>query len=450
MKVVAMFYGRVWFMETDPARRREGNHQSSRGYFRPINRVEFSLMRSLRTLLLFGFVFLLVACQPGSSPVTIIADGEVFTLTTAERIPAGILEQAGVSLGPADRVLYLGDSIPLDVALPGRDRITLIIRRAVNLIVHTPGSGSTSFLTSARNVGEALVEAGFSLHVADRIDPPAETPILGDMEITWQPASELTVSVDGTQVQVLSAALTVGQALAESGLPLIGLDYSLPPETAPLPEDGQVQVVRVVETVALTLKSIPYGRRTELTADLEIDQQALVQGGEPGLAVARLRTRTDDGTQVSQLSESESLVRPPQDQILGIGTNIVIRTAVVDGVTIEYWRALTLYATYYVPCGAGQPRCYYGTSSGTLVRKGAVAMVYPWYLLFGGEGLYIPGYGFGIVEDTNGAPTNALGDTYWIDLGYAQDDEIDWTTRYVTVYFLTPVPANVADTYILP
>ena len=40
--------------------------------------------------------------------------------------------------------------------------------------------------------------------------------------------------------------------------------------------------------------------------------------------------------------------------------------------------------------------------------------------------------------------------TYWIDLGYAQDDEIDWVNHYVTVYFLTPIPANIADLYVMP
>ncbi|MBI4731855.1 MAG: DUF348 domain-containing protein [Chloroflexi bacterium] len=400
--------------------------------------------------LLLAFPLLLSACQPRATPVTLLADGQVYTLATATLLPADILAEAGITLEPADRLLYLGSQTPLDAALPDADSYTLTVRRAVTLVVTTPDGEPWPIQTSAQTVGQAMAEAGLDLHAADRLDPPADTPLTGDMYVFWQPASELTITVDGAKVQVRSAAPTVGQALAEAGFPLIGLDYSLPSENEPLPADGQIRIVRVVESVALTQKSIPYGTRTELSADLEIDQQALVQGGETGLAIARLRTRAEDGEQVSQVSETESVVRPPQDQILGIGTKIVIRTAEVDGVTIEYWRALSLFATYYKPCGAGQPRCYYGTASGTLVRKGAVAMVYPWYLLFAGEHLYIPGYGFGIVEDNNGAYTNTLGDTYWVDLGYAQEDEVDWVNQYVTVYFLTPVPANVADTYLLP
>jgi 3D (Asp-Asp-Asp) domain-containing protein len=238
----------------------------------------------------------------------------------------------------------------------------------------------------------------------------------------------------------------VGQALAESGFPLIGLDTSLPVETAPLPENGQIQVVRVVETVALTQKTIPFSTRTELSADLELDQQALLQGGEPGLAIARLRNRSEDGVQVSQQSESESVIRPPQDRILGIGTKIVIRTTTVDGVNIEYWRVLRMFATSYSPCRSATPdgRCMFGTSSGMPVQKGVVAMQYYWYLLFGFEHLYVPGYGNAIVGDVGG--TN-LSSNYWIDLGYSDSDFVGWS-EWVTVYFLTPVPANPG--YILP
>ena len=396
---------------------------------------------------------LIASCQRVSSTVTLLADGQVFTIATPLQVlPADLLSEAGITLGANDRLLYLGSPIPPDQLLPEAAFYTLSVRRAVTLTLITPEETQT-FQTSALTVGQALAEAGYPLHAEDRFDPPAETPLseaTGPLTVTYQPALEILVTVDGTRARVRSSAATVGQALAEAGVPLVGLDYSIPSENEPLPADGQIRLVRVVESVALTQKTIPFNTRTELSADLEIDQQALLQGGEPGLAIARLRTRSEDGVQVSQQSESESIVRPPQDRIMGFGTRIVIRTTTVDGVAIEYWRALTLFATYYIPCIPGTTHCDSGTASGTTLRKGTVAVVYPWYLLFAGEHLYIPGYGFGIIEDNNGAMISAYGDSYWIDLGYSQTDVLDWTNRYVTVYFLTPIAANFADTYILP
>lgn len=394
-----------------------------------------------------GIIFLMAACQTHSTSITIQDGEQVHSLSTAKTVPAELLAEVDITLGANDRLLYLGSSIPLDTALPVAKSYILTVRRAVALTIVAP-NGQRTIDTSAFTVGQALSEAGYTLYAADRLTPPAGTPITGPLTVTYQPAREIIVSVDGTRVKVRSAAATVGQALDESGIPLVGLDTSLPIETAPIPENGQIQVVRVVETVSLTQKTIPFSILTELSADLELDQQELLQGGEPGLAIARLRTRNEDGVQVSLQSESESIVRPPQDRILGIGTKIVIRTTTVDGVTIEYWRALNLFATYYTPCDLGPNKCYYGTASGKPVQKGVVAMVYPWYRLFAGEPLYIPGYGFATVEDNNGSNTSAHGDTYWIDLGYSETDTVDWKSHHVTVYFLTPVPANPG--YILP
>jgi uncharacterized protein YabE (DUF348 family) len=393
-------------------------------------------------------LLLLAACRATPTPVTIRADGRIFQFNSSQRLPAELLSESGITLGANDRLLYLSAMIQPDQPLPDAKAYTLVVRRAMHLTLVTPDS-TRMLSSSAQTVGEALAEAGYSLYTSDRLDPPADTPLERPLTITYQPAHDLTITVDGAKVKVRSAAEKVGQALAEAGIPLVGLDYAVPSEDSPLPADGKVRVVRVVEAIALSQKTIPYQTRTELSADLEIDQQAVLQSGEPGLAITSTWTRLEDGVQVAQQTGTESIVRPPQDRILGFGTKIVIRTAVVDGMTIEYWRTLTVFTTYYIPCDSGG-KCFYYTSSRTPVRHGEVAMVYPWYLLFAGNQLYIPGYGQATVEDNNGAKTSAHWGTYWLDLGFSQTDTVSWINQYVTVYFLTPVPDNVAATYILP
>ena len=380
---------------------------------------------------------MLSACQKTVPSVTILADGHTYTITTAERIPAQILSSAKVTIGPNDRILYLGSPASLNTPLPQAGSYTLTVRRAIALTLVTP-DGQKTILTSAQSVGQALAEAGYTLYAADRIDPPAETPIESSLTINYQPSQNLLVTVDGTQVKVRSAASSVGQALAEAGIPLVGLDFSSPPETDPIPADGKIRVTRVVESVALIQKSLPFATRTEPSADLELDQQAIVQSGQPGLAITRVRTTSEDGVQVSQKTENESIVRLPQDRILGYGTKVVIRTTVVDGVTIQYYRVLSVLATSYSPCRSGTSKCSYGTASGLPVQRGTVAMVYSWYLAFGFDRLYIPGYGFATVGDVGGGPS---GSHYWVDLGFT---DADYQPIYstVTVYFLTPVPVN--------
>ncbi|MGZ6346382.1 MAG: ubiquitin-like domain-containing protein, partial [Anaerolineales bacterium] len=331
-----------------------------------------------------GILLLLAACEAKSTPVTIIVDGQVHTLNTFQLVPADIFAAAGIVVGPDDRILYLGASVAIDKALPDKESYTLNIRRAVALILVGP-DGKRTIQTSATTVGQALTETGLTLYAGDLIDPPIDTPITHAMTVTYRPGEEITISVDGTQIRVRSAAKTVGQALAETGIPLVGLDYSLPEESAQLPKDGAIRIVRVSESITMTEKTIPFNTRSEQSAELEIDQQAMLQNGEAGLAVTRLRSRSEDNVQVSQQTESESVVRPPQDRIMGIGTKIVIHTATVDGQTFEYYRAVRMYTTSYSPCRSASPdgRCLFGTTSGLPVQQGTVAMVYSWYLAFG-------------------------------------------------------------------
>jgi hypothetical protein len=67
-----------------------------------------------------------------------------------------------------------------------------------------------------------------------------------------------------------------------------------------------------------------------------------------------------------------------------------------------------------------------------------IGVRYTWYLAMGGQQLYIPGYGYGTIEDVCGGCTGKP----WIDLGFSDSDFQPWHS-WVTVYFLTPVPPNI-------
>ena len=90
----------------------------------------------------------------------------------------------------------------------------------------------------------------------------------------------------------------------------------------------------------LAQKPIPFESNLQASAEVPLDQTQILQPGEPGLSVQRIRIRYEDGREVSRLTENETLVRPPRTRILGYGTKVEVKTAVVDGVEIEYWRAV--------------------------------------------------------------------------------------------------------------
>ena len=399
--------------------------------------------------LAISILLILVACQSTTQIPVYILDGDrIHTLYSSSRLPAELLDAADVTLGEADLLLFSGAPIALDEALPEATSYTLQVRRAVTLTIQQPGLEDLSIQTSALTVGQALDQAGFELYAADLINPPSDTPISGEMEVYYQPAQVLYITADGDTLEVRSAAATVGQALAEVGISLQGLDYSAPSDSEPVPADGEIRVVRVREMVSLTEKTLPYKADYQPTADLEIDQQAIIQVGENGLAISRVRVRYEDGLETSRQIESEAIIRPPQDEVTGYGTQIVIRTLQTPDGPIEYWRSLYVYATNYSPCNSMASRCYYNTASGKPVQKGVIGVKIPWYRIMRGQPVYVPEYGFATIED-NGA---SFEDRYWIDLGWS---EAEWAiygsslySYWTTVYFLTPVPDAIL--YILP
>lgn len=370
-------------------------------------------------LLLFAFVF--AACQPQTAPRVrlVLEDGQARDLALGDGIPAHMLANAGVAFSPAERALMNGMPVPLDQPIQPQGLITLQLRRAVPVTLIAP-SGQITVNTAAFNVGEVLREAGVSLFISDRLEPPVETSIASGMTVTITPGRELTVRTAGGAVRVRSSAATVGQVLAEAGIPLVGLDSATPSENEALPADGQIRIVRVTESIDSAYKVIPYETELIVTAELQPPAQDVLDPGEVGISLNRTRIRYEDGAEISRVVENESVIRLP-------------RTRVARS---SYWKAIEMYATSYHPCEGGT--CSYGTSSGMKVGHGVVAMNLDWYHALKGVSVYIPGYGTGVVGDV--CP-GCVGKP-WIDLGYSDSDYVGWSS-WVTVYFLAPAPLEI-------
>lgn len=381
--------------------------------------------------------FILFACQPATLPtVTIIDHSQVNMLQSEERVPSALLAQAGITLNKNDRITVDGYFVALDDSI-NNDPTNIQIYRARTITLVT-SDGQQKIQSSALTVGEVLAEVPYWLHAEDEFNPHLRTPLADGMIITISSPRVITVRVDGMVIEIQSSAQTVGEALAEAGIPLLGLDYSLPSENEALPFDGQIKVVRVSESVLLAQKPIPFESELIAAPDVPLDQTQILSPGENGLSVQRIRVRYEDGNEVSRVTEDETIVRQPKTRTLGYGTKIEIKTATVNGVQIEYWRAVQMYATSYSPCRLGTSTCGSTTASGKQLQKGVVALPTNQYLNLQGQPLFIPGYGYATVEDACGG---CVGQP-WIDLGYSDDDYEPWHS-WVTVYFLTPVPQNI-------
>jgi resuscitation-promoting factor RpfB len=380
-----------------------------------------------------------------AAQVQIHVDEEVFSLFTPQRIPIVILAEAGVNLNPADEIIADGLLVAIDKPLASAQKYSLLIRRATSIELFDGGQ-SHSFTSTASTLGGALWEQGITLYQRDQLEPSFDTPLQGGViQVQLERSRELSIQLQGKTIQTRSVKTRVGEVLSESGVALQGSDYSLPPESDAVPEDGKIQVIRLREEVLLEQEPLPFGVSQQGVADLAIDSTQLVQAGEYGLNAQRVRViyearpGTEGWVEVSRNVEDEWVARQPQDRIIGYGTKIEFKTASTADGPIEYWRAVEAFATSYSPCRLGiDDYCNSTTASGQQLQKGMIGVVRGWYNYMVGQRVYIPGYGFATIEDIGAGVSGR----HWVDLGYSDEEWVQWS-QTVTVYFLAPVPANV-------
>lgn len=389
--------------------------------------------------------FSLVSCQSLSPRSVTILDGDtVLSVTTSETVPLLILADAGITPQPTDRVLVNGIPYQLDqdISLDGDWHLQLIRSISVKLI--TP-QGEQNLQTSAWTVGDFLKENGFATSLNDKVTPPLTTPITDSLTITFSPAQTMSITAGETSLTINSSAQTVGEALAQAGIPLMGMDTSVPAENEPLPIDGQITVTRVTELVQVELQSIPFSTEETESVDVAFGEQNILQTGENGIAMVKTRIRYENGVEVNRVEEDKTILKEPVKQIVAKGTKIVL-SEVGGSAPYQYWYATQMYASWYSPCNSGTGGCSYGTASGAKAGFGIVAVDYSYYSYLAGMRVYIPGYGVATIGDTGGGPviesTFGVPRYQWIDLGY-DDNNIGGLSGWVTVYFLEPAPAEI-------
>jgi uncharacterized protein YabE (DUF348 family) len=376
--------------------------------------------------------------------VTLWEADEAVTIFTTQRIPLVWLAQAEIDLEEDDQLWVSGMPVPLEIEVPFQRQVTGEVKRAVTITLQSDGQ-SWTIRSAAPSLGQALWENGFRLTVSDVLTPGPETHLASNLSAQLLQGQQIQIHSDGKTISTTTAKTTVGEALAQSGLALQGLDYSIPDENAPLPSDGLIQVVRVVENVVINQETIPFQTLFQPLDDVEIDNYKVAQLGQVGIQAQRVRVRYEDGEEASREVGDQWTLREPVSRIEGYGTKIVVRTENTPDGPIEYWRKVQMYATSYSPCNSAADRCYPYTSLGLPVQQGVVAVIYDWFIPMGNHTVYVPGYGHAIIADVGGG----IPGRHWIDLGYTDEDWIPWA-QWVTVYFTTPIPPAHEILYVLP
>ncbi|MBX7213230.1 MAG: ubiquitin-like domain-containing protein [Thermoflexales bacterium] len=372
-----------------------------------------------------------------ATPARVLIDAlEPRTIRTQASTGREALKQMGVAVGTFDLVTVNGG---YDDIIPANSAATVEIRYrpALDIAIVDQGTPQT-VKTAALTVGEALMQAGRTPFLADRITPPVGTTLQPGMTIDVVRAKPVTVIVDGRRLRTRTHAATIGDVLTELNIVLYDQDFARPALETAITDNLEIRVVRVKRELVVTQDIIPFDTRHQPDANLELDNTIIGQAGAPGIREKRTMVTLEDGAEVQRELVADFVAREAQPRIYKYGTRVVIRTLDTPDGPVQYWRAIKMWATSYSASTAGVPRTArnYGiTRCGIPMRSGIVAIdptVVPLRSY-----VYVPGYGTGYACDTGGAIQNKR-----IDLGY-DDDNLKLWRGWVTVYLLAPAPAKI-------
>lgn len=353
---------------------------------------------------------------------------------------------AEIGLNPPTDVPIFTDGVRVPVEALGARPLphTLEIGQFVTITI-TDGRQRQTMRTGAATVGTAVQQAGITLQPLDSTEPAPHTPLRDGLTITVRRAFNVTIMVDGRTITTRTAHTNALDVLADSGVTLVGQDYTLPGPETPLQPNATVHVVRVTEDFRVADMQTPYQTIFQADERLEIDTKQVVVAGVAGIVRQRIRVRYENGLAVSETVDAEWVAREPVTEVVGYGTKIVTRILNTPDGALQYWRMVTMRVTSYHAGSSGKPLDApdYGiTASGLPAQQGVVAVdraIVPWRTW-----VYVPGYGVGYVGDTGGGVHGR-----WIDLGYAEDAYIPWSGT-VDVYYLTPIPPLEDINFLLP
>ncbi len=378
--------------------------------------------------------------------VTISVDGRELALVTTASTIGGALAEAGVSLGPRDRIRLNGVTASLAAPLSGfriadhaagsrQPTAPLVsVERARRFVVYIDDL-RLEVQSPAATVEELVADLGLVIREADLVEPALPTRLDAGMAIRLAPARTINVILDG-QLQ----ALYTRAATAREVLELLDLGDALVIELSHEPGDvipaGATLVVGTLRTLREEA-SEPVPPPVLLEEDPNLPRgQVRLTPGQAGEVRVLYEATYRNGILERREAVARVVTRAPipARQVIGTldtaGSGPILASPEYTG---PYRRKVTVWATWYNashgPWSREHP-AYGRTATGVIVDRGICA-VDPDFIPLGTR-FVVPGYGLCVAADVGG------GIKGWkVDLGFPESAGPNpWRTGTVDIYIL--------------
>jgi len=291
--------------------------------------------------------------------------------------------------------------------------------------------------SQAADVAGALSQAGVHVGEGDIVFPATGTRLASGMSVVVRHAVPVTVVLGGVENHLNVIGDTVADALVAAGVDPSSNASVTPSLDTPLKAGLSISAPDCFARINSVKAIIPFKVRQRQERSLPRGTRRVVEPGAPGATVQVYRTVVVGGVEGSATLSASTVVAPPVDRVVAIGTGSLADQNQLDvaGFSSKWQRALAqksgrhlrVVATAY---SADEPGATSATATGRRAEKGVVA-VDPNVIPLNSH-LYIPGYGFAVAGDTGGMINGNH-----IDLCYGSVREVDrWGKRHIDIIVL--------------
>lgn len=315
--------------------------------------------------------------------------------------------------------------------------------------------------TSALTVGDFLEDNKIEIGADDLIETDINSPIVENMEIIIRRGMPVTIQSGRNSITVNMVAGTVRDALIKAGVTLGEYDEVYPSLDSYVRAGMIIDHIIVQTAERLEYRDIPFEETEREDKELEKGVTKVVQEGELGELELKFDQIYKNGVMTSEVLVEENVTKEPVNKVTAVGTYVppppepkvvkmsdIIKsnsgnssgagsssggssstggysatTAPEEGATGN--SQVTVRVTAYCSaCNSGNR-----TASGAYPSYGTVAAATSQLPI--GTKLFIPGYGYGVVQDTGGFSAGTI-DVYMGERDTCNCVQ-EWGTRTLTI-----------------
>lgn len=207
----------------------------------------------------------------------------------------------------------------------------VILVALVLMMLLTPASTTVTINDSGRiisanttedTVGELLSKNGIALDDNDVLEVSLSAKLEDDMEIVIRRANTISISDEGGDTQIKMLAGTVGEALERAGIEL-GPKDEVYPDTATYVYAGMnINIIRVEVKYETQTEVLEYKEITRENNTVKKGQRLLMQEGKKGSQEHTIEVVYKNGEEYSREVIETKVIQEPQDEIIYIGTYV--------------------------------------------------------------------------------------------------------------------------------